>query len=172
MQAANDNHRVLLNSVDYLLGAEELMAVRSKRPLRRPFLLFDEIEAEAELETLERERQIRADIETFQQELRDKQTAISARNASLFEKRVQDEVEAVNEKILAANQELREIRRDRRATLEAQETFVRFAVIGLMPLLVLALGIWRAVERSRARRASSGRVAEQPEAKSAKASPA
>ena len=34
--AANDNHRVLLNAVDYLFGSEELMKVRSKKTIRAP----------------------------------------------------------------------------------------------------------------------------------------
>ena len=42
--AVNDNHKLLLNAVDYLFGADELMAVRAKSSIRRPFTLFDEIE--------------------------------------------------------------------------------------------------------------------------------
>ena len=54
------------------------MAIRSTKRLNRPFELFDEIEAQAEKDTLDRERQIREDIETFQQQLREKQTAITS----------------------------------------------------------------------------------------------
>lgn len=144
LQAANDNHRVLLNSVDVLLGSEELMSVRSKRPLSRPFKLFDQIEAEAEKVTLDRERQIRADIERFEEELRDKQGGITARNAALFQKKVQDEVDDLNQRIKDANHELADIRKDRRARLEREEAKVRFAMLGWMPLLVLGIGLFRA----------------------------
>ncbi len=147
VSAANDNHRVLLNAIDYLLGAEELMSVRSKRPLRRPFERFDEIEAAAERETLDREREIRADIESVEQELRDKQGGLTVRDAALFQKRVQDEVDELNERIAAGRRELREIRQDRRAAIEREEAKVRFAVVGWMPILVLALGLWRAWQR-------------------------
>lgn len=143
VQAANDNHLVLLNAVDLLLGSDELMAIRSNKKLDRPFELFDRIEAEAEKETLERERQIREDIATFQTQLRDKQTEITSRNASLFQKQVQDEVAGLNERIAGANRELREIRKSRRKSLERQESGVRFAVMGWMPLLVLLAGIYR-----------------------------
>ncbi len=147
VQAANDNHRVLLNSVDLLLGAEELMAIRSTKRLDRPFELFDEIEAQAEKDTLDREREIREDIETFQQQLRDKQTAITSRNASLFQKEVQDEVADLNERIAGANRELREIRKSRRQALERQESGVRFAVMGWMPIVMLIAGVWRFTRR-------------------------
>ena len=43
VNANNDNHKVLLNSVDHLLGARELMSVRTARRLDRPFSRFDEI---------------------------------------------------------------------------------------------------------------------------------
>ncbi len=147
--AANDNHKVLLNAVDYLFGSEELMKVRSKATIRRPFLLFDEIEAEADRETLEREKELRADIARFQEELREKQSSGSARNAALFQKQLQDEVDELNEKIQQANAELREIRKAKRAALESEEAMVRFATLGATPALVLVLGLFLFFRRRR-----------------------
>lgn len=147
VQAANDNYRVLLNTVDYLLGSRELMAIRAERAVRRPFTLFDEIEAAAEKETLERERQLRADVETFQKELQEKQGELSGAGAALFQKRLQDEVERINEKIQERNRELFEIRKARRAALEKEEARVRRSVVGWMPSLVLVVGLALAVRR-------------------------
>lgn len=151
VEAANDNHKLFLNAVDYLLGSQELMAVRTKRGVSRPFLLFDRIEAEAERDTLEREREIRSSIATFQLELQARQGEITQRDAALFEKRVQDEVETLNEQLAAANRELREIRKARRARIEREESKVRFAVMGWMPIFVLAIGVQRALRRRRER---------------------
>jgi ABC-type uncharacterized transport system involved in gliding motility auxiliary subunit len=144
---ANDNHKLFLNAVDYLLGAESLMSVRAKRSIRRPFTLFDDIEAASERETLERERNLRAEIEAAEEELRDKQSEISGRNAALFQKRIQDEVDRLNDKVRASNRELREIRQARRQALTREESRVRFAVLGWMPTVVLAAGIALAVRR-------------------------
>ncbi len=149
IQAANDNHKVVLNSIDYLLGSQELMAVRAKSGISRPFLRFDEIEAQAELDTLDRERQIREEIEAFQEELREKQGEITQRNAALFQKQLQDEVDELNERIAAANRELRDIRKGRREALEREESRVRFAVIGWMPIVVLFVGVYRIRRLSR-----------------------
>lgn len=147
VQAANDNHKVVLNSIDYLLGAQELMSVRAKSGISRPFLRFDEIEAQAELDTLDRERQIREEIESFQDELREKQGEITQRNAALFQKQLQDEVDELNERIVEGNRELRDIRKGRREALESEESKVRFAVIGWMPIVVLLIGLYRARRR-------------------------
>ena len=152
IQATNDNHRLFLNSVDHLLGSRDLMSVRTARRLDRPFTLFDQIEADAETETLERERQIREEIEGVQAELLSKQGEITERNAALFQRRVQDEVDALNERIREGNQELRAIRVARRAALEQKENRVRFAVLGWMPTLVLILGLVLYVRRTRQER--------------------
>ncbi len=146
LQAANDNHKVLLNAVDYLLGSEELMQVRAKHSIDRPFLRFDEIEASAAAETLERERQLREDIQRFQEELSQKQSEMTQRNAALMEKQLRDEVERVNTTLTERERELREIRKERRQALEREEASVRFSVLVWMPLLVLLAGIgvaWR-----------------------------
>ncbi|MCP4654556.1 MAG: hypothetical protein GY856_03950 [bacterium] len=157
--ATNDNHKVLLNAVDYLFGSEELMKVRSKKTIRRPFTLFDEIEEQADLQTQEREKELRAEVERFQNELRDKQSDVNARNAALFQKQVQDEIGELNEKIEASNAELREIRKSKRAALEGEETLVRFATLGATPSLVLVLGLFllfrRRVRDIQARRSAS-----------------
>ncbi len=139
--AANDNHKLLLNAVDHLLGADELMSIRSRSGLDRPFTLFDDIEADAELESLEREREIRTEIEAFEDELQSKQSEITQRNAALFQRKLQEEVDELNIRIQEANLELREIRRVRREALEREESRVRFAVLGWMPSLLLAIGL-------------------------------
>jgi ABC-type uncharacterized transport system involved in gliding motility auxiliary subunit len=147
--AANDNHKVLLNSVDHLLGDQDLMQVRTARHLDRPFKLFDQIEADAEKQTLEREREIREQVEGFQKELSAKQGEITDRNAALLQRQVQLEVDSLNEKIQDGNAKLREIRLQRRSTLEGEERSVRLAVLGWMPALVLVLGLVLFVRRKR-----------------------
>ncbi len=138
--AVNDNHKVLLNAVDFLFGSEELMKVRSKKTIRRPFTLFDKIEEDADRQSLEREKELREDIARFEEELREKQGAAS--NEALFQKQVQDDVDNLNEKMAEANRELFEIRKGKRAALEGEEARVRFFTLGTTPLLVLALGLF------------------------------
>ena len=137
-----DNHKVLLNSIDFLLGAKELMDVRAKATIRRPFLRFDEIEAQADKDTLEREKEIRADIERFQNEVREKQGQSNQQNASLLQKKVRDDVELINEKIREAEKELYEIRKNKRAQLVGEETMIKIISICMMPILVLGTGLF------------------------------
>jgi ABC-type uncharacterized transport system involved in gliding motility auxiliary subunit len=155
--SANDNHKLLLNSVDFLLGARELMAVRAKHTISRPFTLFDDIEATAEKESLDRERQLRADVEAAQEELRTKQQELRGQNAALFQKHLQDEVDRLNESVQQGNRELREIRQARREALEKEEAKVRRSVLGWMPVLVLVVGLALAVRRRQKHQRALGR---------------
>jgi ABC-2 type transport system permease protein len=155
--SANDNHKLLLNSVDFLLGAKELMAVRAKHSIQRPFTLFDEIEATAEKESLDRERQLREEVEAAEEELRAKRQELSGQNAALFQKRLQDEVDRLNERVKQGNRELREIRKARREALEKEEARVRRSVMGWMPTLVLAVGLVLAVRRRQKHQRALGR---------------
>lgn len=139
VQTVNDNHRLLNNAVDFLLGDRSLMSVRAKKSIRRPFVTFDEIEAEAARETQARESELQAELERFQLELDEKNRGAS--NVALLQKQVQDEVEELNERIRSSNQELREIRLARRRALEGEEAKVRFTTLVLTPALVLVLGL-------------------------------
>lgn len=146
-QAANDNYKVLLNSVDYLLGAKELMKVRSKQLIRRPFEAFDRIEDEADRQMLDQEQAIRAEIEQFQEDLRAKQGSINEKDAALFEKKLGDEIETLNAKIREGERKLRDIRKAKRGLLEDRERDIWFFNLAFMPVLICALGIMMFMRR-------------------------
>ena len=158
VQAVNDNYKVLLNTVDFLLGSQSLMKVRSKQSIQRPFTRFDEIEAAADRETLERERELRAEIATFESQLQETTRNLGTGNAALFQKQVQDEVALLNERIREKNRELRDIRLSKRQAIEAEERRVRRSTLLFTPSLVLVLGLALFYRRSsrdaRARRDS------------------
>lgn len=141
VQAVNDNYKVLINSIDYLMGAKELMAVRSRKNISRPFDRFDRIEEQADRNVLEEEQKIRTDIESFQEKLRTKQSSISQKDAGLFQKKMSDEIQDLNDRIRNGNKELREIRKAKRGILEAEETFIWYLVLLLMPVVICAFGV-------------------------------
>ena len=114
-------------------------------------------EAEAEKASLDRERQLRADVEAAEGELQSKRQELSGGNAALFQKRLQDEVDRLNERVQEGNRELREIRQARREALEKEEARVRRSVLGWMPTLVLAVGLVLAVRRRRKHQKALGR---------------
>lgn len=156
VQAVNDNHKLLLNSIDFLLGAEELMKVRSKSRIQRPFSYFDRIEEQADKDMLEQEQRIRNDIARFQDEVREKQRGMNQKDAVLFQKKLGDEVNELNEKIRAGEKQLREIKKKKRAVLEREERFVRMSIVWFMPVLICLAGLMNWYSNYR-RKAMAGR---------------
>jgi len=156
VQAVNDNSKVLLNSIDFLLGAEELMKVRSKSRIQRPFELFNRIEEEADRQMLDQEQTIRNDIARFQEEVREKQRGMNEKDAVLFQKKLGDEVEQLNDQIRMGEKQLREIKKQKRAVLEGEEKFVRFSIVWFMPILICMAGLMNWYSNYR-RKATAGR---------------
>jgi len=157
--AVNDNHKVLLNAVDFLLGSKELMDVRSKSSIQRPFKLFDEIEAQADAETLDREQEYRAEVERFQKELQEKQSKINQRNAALLEKKFRDELAELQAKKSEAERKLRDIRKMKREALDFQKAQSSFVIMWFTPILVAILGVILYVRRKlRAAQAKRGEL--------------
>jgi hypothetical protein len=115
--------------------------VRSKASIQRPFERFDAIEAEADLASLSRENELREEIQRFQEEVRNKQSQATTQNASLMQKKLQDDVDALNDKIRLAERELKDIRKAKRQALASEIAWIRFTTLWMMPILVFALGI-------------------------------
>lgn len=157
--AVGDNAKVLLNAVDYLLGAQELMNVRNKEQIRRPFLLFDRIEAEADTRTLDREKEYRAEVERFQKEYQDKLSQLNQKNAALLERKVRDELATLQARKLEAERKLRDIRKEKRVRLESEERLVWLSAVGIMPAFVLVLGLFLFFRRRSQAAAAQGGVA-------------
>ncbi|MHC4489365.1 MAG: Gldg family protein [Planctomycetota bacterium] len=64
-----DNSALMLNTIEDLSGSSELVSIRSRGNFKRPFVVVDEIESQAEAETAEEVAKINAQIAGFQGEL-------------------------------------------------------------------------------------------------------
>ncbi len=147
-----DNSALLLNAVEDLGGSGDLISIRSRGNFKRPFVVVDKIEQQAEKETADEVALINAQIEGFNQELQklvsgsqeeDKQEVLGS---AIVQKKRDVEL-----KIREAQRQLRGIkakqreRTDRLAqTLEAVNMA---AVPGVVMIVAVGLGLWRSVRR-------------------------
>ena len=147
-----DNSAVLLNTVEDLGGSGDLISIRSRGNFKRPFVVVDKIEQQAEKETAAEVTVINAQIEGFNQELQklvasdqepDKQEVLGS---AIVQKKRDVEL-----RIREAQRQLREIkakqreRTDRLArTLEAVNMA---AVPSVVMIVAVGLGLWRSVRR-------------------------
>lgn len=147
-----DNSALLLNTIEDLSGSGDLISIRSRGNFKRPFVVVDKIEQQAQKETADEIAAINAQIEGFNLEL---QTLVSSAKekdqqevlgSTIVQKKRELEL-----KIHEAQRQLREIRakqRERIDHLGRQLEMVNMAAVpGVVMLVAVVLGLWRGVRR-------------------------
>jgi ABC-2 type transport system permease protein len=147
-----DNSAVLLNAVEELGGSGDLISIRSRGNFKRPFVVVDKIEQQAEKETADEIAIINAQIEGFNQEM---ETLVS----SAKEKDQQDVLggtivqkkRELELKIHEAQRQLRQIKAKQREHVDklghTLEMVNMAAVPGVVMLAAMVLGLWRGLRR-------------------------
>ena len=149
----DDNAALLMNTVDNLLGSDELIAIRSRGNFHRPFTRVDKIEDKAEEETEKQVNAIQEEIKKYQDELNKVLNEARSQgklvvNASKFTE-AQKKLE-VN--IAEKENELRKVKKSKRQKIESLgRTLLYFNTIAA-PAVILLIAISLAVHRSIKRR--------------------
>jgi len=147
-----DNSGLLLNAAEDLGGSGDLISIRSRGNFKRPFVVVDKIEQQAEKETADEIATINAQIDGFNQELQklvagsqeqDKQDVLGG---AIVQKKRDVEL-----RIHEAQRQLREIKakqRERTDRLAQTLEVVNMAAVpGAVMLVAVGLGLWRSVRR-------------------------
>jgi len=149
---AGDNSALLLNAVEDLAGSGDLISIRSRGNFKRPFVVVDKIEQQAEKETADEVATINAQIEGFNQELQklaspdQEQEKPEVLGSAIVQKKREVEL-----RIREAQRQLREIKarqRERTDRLGKTLQVVNMAAVpGVVMIVAVGLGLWRGVRR-------------------------
>jgi ABC-type uncharacterized transport system involved in gliding motility auxiliary subunit len=147
-----DNSALLLNAVEELGGSGDLISIRSRGNFKRPFVVVDKIEQQAEKETADEIALINAQIEGFNQELAALVSSAKEKDqpevlgGTIIQKKRDLEL-----KIHEAQRQLRQIRAKQREQVDqlgqTLEMVNMAAVPGVVMLAALAVGLWRGVRK-------------------------
>ena len=146
-----DNSALLMNAIDDLSGSSDLISIRSRGNFKRPFIVVDEIERQAEEETAQEVAVLNAQIAGFQNELQSilaqaKEGQEEVINSSIVKKKKELELN-----ILQAQRQLREIKMKRRERTDrlgfSLEVINVTAVPGVVIVFAVVLGLWRSARR-------------------------
>ncbi|HNS19471.1 MAG TPA: Gldg family protein [Sedimentisphaerales bacterium] len=147
-----DNSALLLNTVEELGGSGDLISIRSRGNFKRPFVVVDQIEQEAERQTADEMAVVNAKIDGFNQELQklvsggkdqDKQEVLGSdivkqkRDLELHIHKAQRDMRAIKEKRLEQTERLG----------RKLELVNMAAVPGVIMAVAVVLGIWRGARR-------------------------
>jgi len=139
----NGNVNFLLNAVEQLAGDSDLIAVRSRGGLNRPFTRLQELEANAGKQWQDKLKELETLRNATQQKISELQA--SKQGAAQQQYILSPEQRAELQKYQAAEsdygKQLRQVQKNLRKDTDSLETRIRVLNIGAMPALVALTGI-------------------------------
>ncbi len=148
-----DNGTFVLNALEELSGSAELISIRSRGNYKRPFVLVEAIEADAEAETADEEARIMAKIQGFEQQLNEKLRSIEGEDkGALISQTIIEEKKKIELELREAEKQLRDIKMQKRQRVETLKMKLWMFCTLLAPALILMIAILLAIYRSVKRR--------------------
>lgn len=142
-----DNAGFAINALDNLAGSEALISVRSRGRFSRPFVVVEDLQRQAGARFREQEDALQARLAETEQKLAALQQSDDPAKALELTPEQQATVQQFLQEKLKIRKELREVRYQLNADIEALGRILKFGNIALVPLLltlgVLALWVWR-----------------------------
>lgn len=143
------NLTFLQNLVEQLGGDKNLIGIRSRATLRRPFTRVREMQAKAELALEGKIRQLEKDLQETQQKLNDLQRAKEGSQQMILSEEQKQEIQQFQRKRAEVNRELKNERKNLRRDVDALETTAKWMNILAMPLAVSLTGIVIAIMKNK-----------------------
>lgn len=161
-----DNADLIANAVDSLTGSSDLIQVRARREVTRPFTLVETMRKRADERYLAEQQLLEAKLQ--QSEERITQLQGSQKDQLVLTPEVQKELDHVREEALNTRRQLRQVRLNLRQDVERLGVQMQLINSAMMPIVVALGGVGVAVLRASRRRrgpdAATGATITTPEA--------
>lgn len=142
-----DNATFAINALDNLAGSDALISVRSRGRFSRPFTVVEALQRDAEVQFREKEEALQTRLADTEQKLAVLQQKQDPSKTQELTPEQQATVQQFLQERVKLRKELREVRYQLNADIEALGRTLKFINIALVPLLltlaVLALWLWR-----------------------------
>jgi ABC-type uncharacterized transport system involved in gliding motility auxiliary subunit len=137
----NGNLNFGQSTVELLAGDSNLIAVRSRASLTRPFTVVKQLEADAQERFRSKIRDLENDLQETQTKLNELQRGKQEGQRFIMSPEQQAELANFRKKEAEASKELKLVRRNLRRDVDALQNRLKAMNIALMPLLVTLSGI-------------------------------
>lgn len=145
----NANLDMLLNHVEMLAGDSNLMAVRSRGSVRRPFTVVRKMEAEAEARFRDQITKLESELDETQRRLSELQQRRPDKGELLLTPEQEAEIRNFEQRRAEVRKELKNVRRELREGIDAMQARIKWANILGMPLLVVLVGLGVTIARKK-----------------------
>jgi len=148
-QPLNDNLALFSNVIEQFAGREELIGVRTRGPSDRPFEVVNRLEAEALAKWQQKEEALRQKLQEVQAKVNELQRQKSGSERLLLTREQQDEIVKFRKAQAATSRELKNVRKELTADIDALGFALKCVNIVLVPVLVVLFGLARFFLRKR-----------------------
>jgi ABC-type uncharacterized transport system involved in gliding motility auxiliary subunit len=141
-QPVNGNINLLLNAVEQLSGDNDLIAVRSRGGLNRPFTRLQDLEANAGKQWQDKLKELETLQNATQQKINELQASKPAgAQQGFFSPEQQAELKKFQDAVADYRKQARQVQKNLRKDTDSLENRIRVVNIGAMPALVAVTGI-------------------------------
>ncbi|MFO7598907.1 MAG: Gldg family protein [Candidatus Desulfacyla sp.] len=145
----NDNLNFFSNAAEILTGSDDLIGLRSRGKLERPFKAVLELKRKAQERWLSKENDLVKQIEETNQKLRQLEQQKDGSQKMIISPEQEAEVVRFKEERQKINRQLKEVRKNLRSEIENLGATLKGINMFLMPLLVSIIGIVFAIYKQR-----------------------
>ncbi|MCJ7682871.1 MAG: hypothetical protein MUO68_01105, partial [Desulfobacteraceae bacterium] len=145
----NDNLNFLSNASEILTGSDDLIGLRSRGKFERPFTAVVKLQRTAQERWLVKENELVKQMEETTQKLRQLEEHKDISQEMIVSPEQEVEIAKFKEQRQKINRELKQVRKNLRASIETLGATLKGINIFLMPFLVALIGIGFAIYKHR-----------------------
>ena len=145
----NDNLNFLSNAAEMLTGSDDLIGLRSRGKMERPFTAVLELKERARAQWLSKEQELVRKIEETNRKLQALESEKDASQKMIISPEQEAEIAKFRDQKQQVSRELKQVRKNLRADIESLGATLKGINIFLMPFLVSIVGILFAVYKHR-----------------------
>ena len=148
------NNALVINAIDNLTGSGDLISVRNRGTFTRPFTRVAALRQRAERAYRAKEQELIARLEETERLLGELEEGNQGNDGVILTDAQRDEIVGFRREKVRIRKDLREVRRRLQADIERLESWLKFANIGLVPILIGVGGLVAGFVQVRRRRAA------------------
>ncbi|MDP6689686.1 MAG: Gldg family protein, partial [Alphaproteobacteria bacterium] len=150
------NADFVINALDNLSGSSDLIGLRSRGKSSRPFIVVEAMRRAAEQDFLAEERKLKESLEKAKGRIAELESRAQTGGGSLLTAEQQTEILTIRSQALQTRKQLRDVQHNLNREIDGLETRLKFANVGLMPLVVAVVAALLALFGVRRRRRGAG----------------
>jgi ABC-type uncharacterized transport system involved in gliding motility auxiliary subunit len=151
MTPLNDNMTFFQNMVGYMTGDSDLIGIRSRKVIGRPFTVVKTIQSQAEQKYKNKIVELENDLIKAQELLGKLQEQKTKNQKFILSPEQKEEIKNYKQKEANAKKELKILRKELRQDIDSLQNRLKWLNIALMPSLVIIFGLGFAIYNKRRR---------------------